>query len=173
MIRHIWIVTVGLALLPAALAAQTAPAAPAVTSPATQAVKAQFEIIKGVLNKTAAKVGEELYSFKPTPEVRSVGQLIGHIADSQFGICAAAAGQQPPQSGIEKSKTSKAELSKALADSSAYCDTVLAGLNDTKGMESIKAQRAKQAAAALAAPAAATEASTTPAPSTERSWPPN
>lgn len=138
MIRHIGIVTVGLALLPAALAAQTAPAAPVVTSPATQAVKAQFEIIKGVLNKTAAKVGEELYSFKPTPEVRSLGQLIGHIADSQFGICAAAAGQQPPQSGIEKGKTSKAELSKALADSSAYCDTVLAGMNDTKGMESIK-----------------------------------
>jgi uncharacterized damage-inducible protein DinB len=138
MIRRIWIVTMGLALLPAAVSAQTAPAAPTVTSPATQAVKAQFEMIKGVLNKTAAKVGEELYSFKPTPEVRSIGQLIGHVADSQFGMCAAAAGQQPPQSGIEKSKTSKAELSKALADSSAYCDTVLAGMNDTKGMESIK-----------------------------------
>ena len=135
MIRRIWIVTVGLALLPATSPAQTAPAA---TNPATQAVKAQFEMIKGVLNKTAAKVGEELYSFKPTPEVRSIGQLIGHIADSQFGMCAAASGQQPPQSGIEKGKTSKAELSKALADSSAYCDTVLAGLNDTKGMESVK-----------------------------------
>ena len=72
MIRHIWIVTMGLALLPASLSAQTAPAA---TNPATQSVKAQFEMIKGVLNKTAAKIGEELYSFKPTPEVRSPPSL--------------------------------------------------------------------------------------------------
>jgi uncharacterized damage-inducible protein DinB len=108
------------------------------TNPATAAAKAQFGMISGSLTKTAEKVPENLYTFKATPEVRSIAQLIGHVADSQFGICASAAGEKPPQSGIEKSKTSKADLSKALADSIAYCNTVFDGMNDQKGMEVTK-----------------------------------
>lgn len=126
--------SLGLAVVIAALAAP----AVAQTNPATAAAKAQFGMISGVLAKTAEKVPENLYAFKATPEVRSIGQLLGHIADSHFSICAAAAGEKPPQSGIEKSKTTKADLSKALADSSAYCNTVLDGMNDQKGMEVIK-----------------------------------
>ena len=72
------------------------------------------------------------------PEVRTFGQLIGHIADAHFGICAAAAGEKPAQSGIEKSRTTKAALSKALDDSFAYCDKVIAGMDDKKGMEVTK-----------------------------------
>jgi hypothetical protein len=108
------------------------------SNPATAAAKAQFGMISGVLAKTAEKVPETLYAFKATPEVRSIGQLIGHLADSQFAMCAAAAGDKAPQSGIEKGKTSKADLSKALADSSAYCNQVIDGMNDQKGMEIVK-----------------------------------
>jgi hypothetical protein len=104
----------------------------------TQATKAQFDEVKGYLSKTAQKVPENLYSFKPTPEVRSFGQIIGHIADSNFGICAAAAGEKAPQSGFEKGKTSKADLSKGLGDSIAYCDKVLASMDDRKGLETVK-----------------------------------
>ena len=137
MMRKILTVALGLAVLPVALAAQgAAPAAGA--NPATQAVAGQFGMIKGVVVKTAEKVPEELYSFKPTPEVRSIGQLLGHIADSQFGMCAAAVGEKPPQTGIEKTFQSKAQLSKAVADSNAYCDKVIAGLNDAKGMEIVQ-----------------------------------
>ena len=137
MLRNILTAAFALAVLPATLAAQgAAPAAGA--NPATQAVKGQFGMIKGVVAKTAEKVPEELYSFKPTPEVRSIGQLLGHIADSQFGMCAAAAGEKPPHTGIEKTFNSKAQLSKAVADSNAYCDQVIAGLNDAKGMEVIQ-----------------------------------
>ena len=107
-------------------------------NPATAAMKTQFGMISGVMAKTAEKVPEPLYSFKATPEVRSIGQLIGHVADSQFMMCAAAAGEKPPQGGIEKSMTSKADLTKALAASSAYCDSVIAGMNDQKGMEIVK-----------------------------------
>ena len=107
-------------------------------NPATAAMKTQFGMISGVLAKTAEKVPENLYAFKATPEVRSMGQLIGHIADSQFMMCAAAAGEKPPQGGIEKSKSSKADLSKALAESSAYCQTVINGMTDQKGMEIVK-----------------------------------
>ena len=53
-------------------------------------------------------------------------------------MCAAAVGEKPTQSGIEKSMTAKAALSKALADSSAYCNKVIDGMTDQKGMEIVK-----------------------------------
>ena len=132
MTRVVPFVVAAFLALPSVSAAQ-APANPMQTS-----IKSVFDILKGNLSKTAEKVGEDLYGFKPTPEVRSLGQLIGHIADSHFSICAAAAGEKPAQSGIEKSATTKAALSKALNESIAYCDKVIAGMDDTKGMEVTK-----------------------------------
>lgn len=99
----------------------------------SKAAQAQFNMIKGNLLKTAEKVPEELYSFKPTPEVRSLGQLIGHLADANFLICSTVAGEKPPQGGFEKNATTKAALTKALADGIAYCDKVGAGLTDASG----------------------------------------
>jgi uncharacterized damage-inducible protein DinB len=116
-----------------ALLLATLPASAFAQDPYTKAAKAQFDMIKVNLSKTAAKVPEEVYSFKPTPEVRSLGQLIGHVADANFAICGAAAGEKPPQGGFEKGKTSKVDLSKALNDSIAYCDKVIASLDDAKG----------------------------------------
>ncbi len=107
-------------------------------NPATASVKGQFGMISGVLARTAEKIPENLYTFKATPEVRSIAQLIGHVADAQFMMCAAAVGEKPAQSGIEKSMTTKAALSKALADSSAYCNKVIDGMTDPKGMEIVK-----------------------------------
>jgi len=104
----------------------------------TQATKAQFDLVKGYLAKTAEKVPEDVYSFKPTPEVRSLGQVIGHIADGNFSFCAIAAGEKAPQGGFEKGKTSKADLVKGLNDSIAYCDRVFAGMDDRKGTENVK-----------------------------------
>jgi uncharacterized damage-inducible protein DinB len=136
MIRRI-VTCAAVALLPASVLAQ-APAPAASPNPGTAAVKAQYGMVKGVVARTAAKVPEELYAFKATPEVRSIGQLIGHIADAQFMFCSTAAGEKPPQENIEKTMTTKAQLSKALADSTAYCDKVIDSMNDTKGMEIVR-----------------------------------
>lgn len=119
-------------LVPAPAFAQTG------ANPFTDAVKAQLAQIKDPVIRTAQKVPEDLYGFKPTPEVRSLGQLIGHIADGNFGICGAASGQKPPISGVEKSTTTKAALQKALADSFAFCESGLAVMDDKKGAEIIK-----------------------------------
>jgi uncharacterized damage-inducible protein DinB len=136
MIRRI-VTCAALVLLPASALAQTP--APAVSAnPSTAAVKAQFGMIKGVLARTAVKVPEELYAYKATPEVRSIGQIIGHIADAQFLFCSTAAGEKAPQSDAEKTMTTKTQLSKALADSTAYCDKVIDGMNDTTGMEIVR-----------------------------------
>ena len=106
-------------------------------NPYTDSIKAQLAQIKNPVIRTAEKVGEDLYAFKPTPEVRSLGEIIGHVADSNFAICAIAAGEKPPQSGFEKGKHSKAELVKAMDDSIAYCDKVGAALDDAKGAAAV------------------------------------
>ncbi len=106
-------------------------------NPLIDGIKTQYGIVKGYLAKTIEKVPEDMLAFKPTPEVRSFGQIVGHVADAQFMICAAAAGEKPPQGDIEKTATTKAALSKAIADSTAYCDKVIAGMTDKQGMEPI------------------------------------
>src|SRR5262245_9296172 len=127
-------------ILAGAFALATLPSVASAQDAYTKAAKAQFDMIKTNLTKTAAKVPEDLYSFKPTPEVRSIGELIGHVADANFLICSTAAGEKPPQGGFEK-KTSKAELSKGLNDSIAYCDKVIASLDDAKGRAPASALR--------------------------------
>jgi uncharacterized damage-inducible protein DinB len=107
-------------------------------NPMMDAVKAQFGMVKGVLLKTAEKVPENLWTFRPTPEVRTFAQLIGHVADAQMSICGAAASDKPAALNAEKTMTTKAQLSKALADSVAYCDKVMAGMDDKKAMETTK-----------------------------------
>lgn len=104
----------------------------------TQGEKQTYELIKGNITKSAEKVGEDLYSFRPTPEVRSFGELIGHIADANGMICSVAAGGASPKEKVEKVKTTKADLQKALADSFAACDAAFASMTDAKGAEMVK-----------------------------------
>jgi uncharacterized damage-inducible protein DinB len=114
-------------------------------NPLTAGARRTYDIIKGYIIKSAAKMPEENYTFKPTPDVRSFGQIVGHIADANYGFCSAVSGEKPPLGGfapdavsIEKTKTSKADLEKALADSFAFCDKVHAGMTDAAGAAMIK-----------------------------------
>ena len=116
------------------------PSAAFAQNPYTDAIKAQLAQIKNPVIRTAEKVGEDLYDFKPTPDVRSLGQLIAHIADGNFGICGAASGMKPPMAGVEKSTQGKgkAALQKALAASFEFCEAGLAATDDKKGAEMAK-----------------------------------
>jgi uncharacterized damage-inducible protein DinB len=114
------------------------PALVSAQNPMMAAVKAQHDQVKGYLLKTAEVVPENLYSFRATPEVRTIAQLIGHVADASAGICASASGDKPPSLDAEKSMTTKAQLSKALAEALAFCDKVIAGMDDKRAMETTK-----------------------------------
>ncbi len=120
----------------ATLVAATSQSQPdAAANPLSAGSKATFGIISGFITRSAAKVDESVYAFKPTPDVRSFGQLLGHIADANYAICGAAAGDKPPMSSVEKTMTTKADLTKALAEAFAYCDKVYSGMTDAKGAE--------------------------------------
>jgi uncharacterized damage-inducible protein DinB len=88
--------------------------------------------------KSAEEMPEENYSFKPEATVRSFGQLVAHVADAQYEFCSAVVGdgKQPP--GIEKSKTSKAEIIAALKEAFSYCDQAYNGMTDAQAAEVVQ-----------------------------------
>jgi uncharacterized damage-inducible protein DinB len=107
-------------------------------NPLSGATRYMYGVSKNDLLKSAEEMPEENYSFKPVSTVRSFGQLVGHVADAQYEFCAAIVGdgKQPP--GIEKSKTSKADLVQALKDGFAYCDQAYSSMTDAHAAEIIK-----------------------------------
>ena len=84
---------------------------------------------KEMITTSAERMSEDDYAFRPTAEVRSFGELLAHVADSNYGFCATVKGEEAPVSGIEKTKKGRAEIRQALSDSFAYCDTVFSSLN--------------------------------------------
>src|SRR5947207_7168459 len=106
-------------------------------NPLTANVKIQLNAITGFVVRSAEKVPEDLYSFRATPEVRSMAELFGHVADALFGMCSTAAGSKPPRTGIEKAVTAKTALIAALKEGVGYCNTVIDGMTDQKGAETV------------------------------------
>ena len=100
--------------------------------------KRGYERTKGILLRSAEKMPEENYSFRPVDAVRTYGQIIGHLADAQYLFCSTASGEKNPGLNIEKSKTSKADLVAALKDGFAYCDKVYDAMTDAAATQTVK-----------------------------------
>jgi uncharacterized damage-inducible protein DinB len=100
--------------------------------------KRGYERTTGILVRSAEKMPEENYSFKPADSVRSYGQIIGHLADAQYLFCSAASGEKNPGLNIEKTKTSKADLVAALKEGIAYCEKVYDSMTDAAAVEPVK-----------------------------------
>jgi uncharacterized damage-inducible protein DinB len=125
-----FVLAAALVALPSQSIAQTA-------NPLTANAKVQFGALSGFVLRSAEKVPEDLYSFRATPEVRSMAELYGHVADAMFAMCATAAGAKPPRTGIEKAVTGKAALVAALKEGITYCNSVYDGMTDQKGLETV------------------------------------
>jgi len=99
-------------------------------SPVIAFNKGVYGGLKQILLRSAEKMPEENYSFKPTDAVRSYGQILGHVADAQYLFCSIALGKNNPAPKVEQTKTSKADLIAALKDAFAYCDEAYDAMND-------------------------------------------
>jgi uncharacterized damage-inducible protein DinB len=103
----------------------------------------------------ADKMSEADYAFKPgpAPELRNFGQLLGHLANAQFGSCAAALGQANPNQGhnLENELKTKAAFVKSLNDSFALCDKAFAALTEQNKDEMVTQGQGKIARGALLA----------------------
>jgi uncharacterized damage-inducible protein DinB len=107
-------------------------------NPVSKNTKRFYGGVKNFLLQSAEKVPEEYYGFKPTEAVRSYGQIIGHIADSQYAMCSIVLGEKNPSTNIEKNRTSKADLIAALKGAFAYCDRAYDGMTDATAGQMVK-----------------------------------
>jgi uncharacterized damage-inducible protein DinB len=129
-----------LCLLAAAVsAAQAAPPPDATgSSPLVTHGTRLFQGTQKILLRTAEMMPEESYGFTPADTVRTFGQILGHVADTQYFFCSAVLGEPSPAPAIEETRTAKADLIAALGEAFAYCDRAYQGLTDASAAETVK-----------------------------------
>ena len=120
--------TIAYAIAFLAFAVSTASAQAPDANPLSSGLKGSYNTIKNNIIKSAEKMPEEHYGFKPMPEMQSFAQRMAHIADASIRSCAAIKGEQKtPPAGT---KTAKADLIAALKETFTYCDSVVDSLTD-------------------------------------------
>ena len=130
------------AVLSAAMpaAAQTTDAGywDALTPSMASIAKTMHASIRRNLAEAAEKMPAENYAFKPTPEVRSFAELLGHVVNANFFFCAQAKGEKSPATANYEKVADKAAMVKGLTEALAYCDGAYAATTDANFMDMIK-----------------------------------
>jgi uncharacterized damage-inducible protein DinB len=108
-------------------------------NPFSASLKTMYDGVARNFVEAAEKFSEADYAFKPTPQVRSFGELVGHLADANYASCARAKGEKNPNDGNSFEKqTTKAALVKGVKDAVAYCGTVYGVTADAMLLQTIK-----------------------------------
>jgi hypothetical protein len=131
------------ALIPAGLACvmSIAPGTlRAQSNPLSAGLKRDYEGIRDLFLRSAEKMPEAKCGFKPSPDVRTFGEQVAHVADDQYNLCAPAKGEtrKAAYTDIERRLTKKADLVTALKDAFAYCDAAYDAMTDAAGAEMVK-----------------------------------
>lgn len=96
--------------------------------------------VEQVFVTSAERMPASEYGFRPTPEVRSFAELIGHVAASNYVFCAIMLGETAPTRPVAWAQASKAEVQAALAESFAYCNGALNAMNGPQGQVLVQFQ---------------------------------
>lgn len=105
--------------------------------PAMDAARRQYEAVRDYMLQTARGIPESVVAYRPTDEVRSFGELLGHVANASYAFCSAALGEDSPASMNYEEVTDKAGLTAGLEAAFAYCDRAHAELRGPRLMEEV------------------------------------
>jgi uncharacterized damage-inducible protein DinB len=94
-----------------------------------------YAISRNDVLRSVDKIPDEMWSFQPTKDVRTIAQLFAHIADGQYEFCGVAEEGKSVSKNIEKTLKTKAEIVPALKDAFAYCDAAYAKMTDANAAE--------------------------------------
>lgn len=95
-------------------------------------MKAAYTSIKDNLTKAAEKIPESDYSFKASPDVRTIGELLEHIASAHVFYCGRVTGNSKP---LDFGSHKKADVVKGLNESFAICDAAWDALSESNANE--------------------------------------
>src|SRR5688572_7223172 len=112
----------------------------AALSPSTAASVANMHMtIRRNLIEAAEAMPPADYAFKPTPQIRSFAELLGHVAMANYFFCSMAKGEASPSKvNIERTISDKEGVTKALGDSLTYCDGVYKETTDANANQLVK-----------------------------------
>ena len=127
--RFISLVVVLVAFAAGSAQAQTASKASGAAAAAT-GITNIYHMAHGYILKTAEQVPEEKYGYQPTKEVRTLGSILGHIADAQNFFCATIAGAPKEYAAVNEKLTKKADIVAALKASFDACNAAYAKVTD-------------------------------------------
>lgn len=136
------VLVAGLAVPAGALRAQDAPAA--ADNPVIASIRNMYEPTKRFLTLAAEQMPAEHYDFRPSEDVRSFGELLGHVADAHYMMCAAGMKWDNPRPQVERTARTKEQLVTALKASFAYCDQAYSEATDAMARETIQFMGAAQ-----------------------------
>ncbi len=97
------------------------PAPPPIAAAA--GLKSLQQMVKGFVIRAAEAMPEEPYAFKPTLDVRSFGEIVTHIANTQYNFCTPVRKvENPNKVNLEKTATTKTQVVSAVKEAFAFCD---------------------------------------------------
>lgn len=92
-------------------------------NPLMGSTRPSYDQIKDYILRSVDQMPDAHYSFRPTPDVRTFGQLIAHIATTHYQFCSAALLEaNPDPRDFEKTHTTKAQIADVIRASFKYCD---------------------------------------------------
>lgn len=80
----------------------------------------------GWVAAAAEQMPEADYAYRPTADVRSFGELIGHVAGANYTFCSTAKSEDNPSKVNFEKVTNKAALVAAIKGAMSYCETAFA-----------------------------------------------
>jgi hypothetical protein len=110
-------------------------------NPITHSMNGYYGAVKGWVTMAAEQMPATDYAFKPATmpasdhkDIRTFGEIVGHVAFANFLFCGIASGMKTPadMTGVDK-WTAKADLQKGLAASFEFCDKAWAATTDRNG----------------------------------------
>jgi uncharacterized damage-inducible protein DinB len=110
------------------------------SNPLSASVKRDYYRVRGAFVRAAEDMPEADYGFKPSPDVRSFGEQVAHVADDQYNLCAPAKGEtrKAAYTEIENTLSGKVDLVAALKQAFAYCDGAYDALTDASAADTVK-----------------------------------
>ena len=113
----------------------------AAQDPVSDTLRRSWNSVKRNIKESAELMPEENYAFKPTRDVRSVADLLTHVAGASYVFCGSARNEKAPfeEGSFEGKLKTKAEIVKATNDAIAYCDAAFAALTDANAAQQVHA----------------------------------
>jgi hypothetical protein len=106
-------------------------------NPLTTSTQRYFNSVRRNLEASAEAMPADKFSFRLTPGQMTFAEWLDHSTQRNFADCAVLKGESAPAAGAQSaSLKEKAEVTRALKDSFAYCEGALKAMDDQKAIAS-------------------------------------